>query len=73
MDSRSRLTRRINPSRFQLIMNTPTNKEEVVELIEAAIAKHNVNASLVSMALGFSLMFFYADGLIRVVRDLTPG
>tara|TARA_R100000655_G_scaffold729_4_gene3097 strand:- start:2684 stop:2848 length:165 start_codon:yes stop_codon:yes gene_type:complete len=54
-------------------MNTPTNKEEVVELIERAIAKHNVNASLVSMALGFSLMFFYADGLIRVVRDLTPG
>ena len=52
-------------------MNTPTNKEEVVELIEAAIAKHNVNASLVSMALGLSLMFFYADGLIRVVRDLT--
>ncbi len=73
MDSRPRLTRRINPSRFQLIMNTPTNKEEVVELIEAAIAKHNVNASLISMAPGFCLMFFYADGLIRVVRDLTPS
>ena len=70
MDSRSRVTRRTKPSRFQ-IMPTPTNKEEVEELIEAAIARHNVNASLISMAIGFCLLFFYADGLIRVVRDLS--
>ena len=44
------------------------SKAEVEELIEKAIARHNVNATLISCALGFGVMGFYADGLIRLVR-----
>lgn len=43
------------------------SKAEVKEMIDKAIDQHNKNATLISMALGFTLLFFYADGLLRVV------
>jgi hypothetical protein len=46
-------------------------KEEVKEMIDAAIDQHNRNATLISMALGFSLLGFYADGLLRVVEKVS--
>lgn len=48
-----------------------TAKAEVEELIAAAIDQHNKNATLISMAIGFTLLFFYADGLLRVVEKVT--
>tara|TARA_Y100001963_G_scaffold145587_1_gene219418 strand:+ start:2639 stop:2812 length:174 start_codon:yes stop_codon:yes gene_type:complete len=46
-------------------------RDEVIELIEKAMARHNRNASLISMAIGFVLLWFYADGVIRVVERLS--
>jgi len=48
-------------------------KAEVKEMIDAAIDQHNKNATLISMAIGFSLLGFYADGLLRVVEKVTTS
>ena len=48
-----------------------TTKAEVKQMIDAAIDQHNRNATLISMAIGFSLLGFYADGLLRVVEKVT--
>lgn len=48
-------------------MLDPLAKDEVDVMIKKAIDQHNKNATLISMALGFSLLGFYADGLLRVV------
>lgn len=42
-------------------------EKEVQALIDKAIAKHNREASLISAAIGSILLFFYADGIIRIV------
>lgn len=42
-------------------------EKEVQDLIDKAIAKHNRDASLISAAIGSILLFFYADGIIRIV------
>jgi|TARA_Y100000033_G_scaffold23762_1_gene22398 hypothetical protein len=41
-------------------------KEEVQELIDTAIRKHNRNASIISAILGWSILGFYTDGLMRL-------
>ncbi len=46
-------------------------RSETKHMIEAAIDQHNKNATLISMAIGFTLLFFYADGLLRVVEKVT--
>ncbi len=51
-----------------LKMLDTTAQKEVQEMIDKAIDQHNKNATLISMAIGFTLMFFYADGLLRVVE-----
>ena len=43
-------------------------KEEVQEMIDAAIRRHNRNASIISFALGWAVLAFYADGLFRLVQ-----
>ncbi|GEM_PF-1862732 len=48
-------------------------KAEVKEMIDAAIDQHNKNATLISMVIGFSLLGFYADGLLRVVEKVTTS
>ncbi len=55
-----------NPLNIKLV-----NKAEVKEMIDAAIDQHNRNATLISMAIGFSLLGFYADGLLRVVEKIS--
>ena len=42
-------------------------EKEVQDLIDKAIAKHNRDAALISAAIGSILLFFYADGIIRIV------
>jgi len=46
---------------------------EVQEMIEAALRRHNRNATLVSMALGFMLLGFYANGVWRIVEKISPS
>lgn len=43
-------------------------KEEVQEMIDAAIRRHNRNAGIISTVVGWSVLAFYADGLFRIVQ-----
>ena len=51
-------------------------REEVHEMIREAIdfamAKHNRNATLISMALGFIVMAAFIDGLLRILGIVPP-
>jgi len=43
-------------------------KEEVQEMIDAAMAKHNRRASLISIGLGTIALIGYADGMFRILE-----
>jgi len=45
--------------------------EECDRKIEQAIDRHNKTATLISASLGGVLLFFYADGVMRMVERLT--
>ena len=62
------LSMNANPLNLKLM-----NKGEVKEMIDAAIDQHNKTATLISMAIGFSLLGFYAGGLLRVVEKVTTS
>jgi preprotein translocase subunit SecD len=48
------------------------NKEEVQVMIDAAMTKHNRNATLISMALGFALLALFMEGLFRILGVIPP-
>lgn len=54
-------------------MVTPVTKEEVQQLIDLAITRHNRNASIISFVVGWIVLGFYADGLFRLVERLTDA
>ena len=43
------------------------SREDVQEMIDAAMAKHNRRASLISIILGSIALIAYADGLLRII------
>ena len=43
-------------------------KKECQEMIDAAMRKHNRNASLISIALGTVALVGYADGMLRILQ-----
>ncbi len=47
-------------------------EEQVQEMIDAAMKKHNRNATLISMALGFVMLALFMDGLFRVLGVVPP-
>ena len=49
-----------------------TTKEEVKELIDAAINQHNRNASIISMFLGIIFLALFAEGFFRVIGLIPP-
>ena len=52
---------------------TPEEVQDLIDQsIELAINKHNRNASMVSMALGFCFMGAFVDGLFRVLGIVPP-
>jgi hypothetical protein len=55
-------------------MKTSMDKEEVQDMINLSIAeairRHNRNASLISAALGLTVLAFYSHGLVTVVERL---
>ena len=52
------------------------DREEVNQMIKEAIdfamAKHNRNATLISMTLGFVVMAAFIDGLLRILGIIPP-
>lgn len=47
-------------------------KEEVQEMIDAAIRKHNRNASVISMSVGWVVLALFAEGMLRLVGVIDP-
>ena len=55
-----------------LMTNTPISKEEVEVMIADAIRRHNRNASIISMCVGWVVLALFAEGLLRVIDPLFP-
>ena len=49
-----------------------TTQEEVQEMIDAAIRKHNRNASIISMCVGWVVLALFAEGLLRLIGVIPP-
>ena len=58
---------------FGTTKTEPTiTKEEVQEMIDAAIRKHNRNASIISMCVGWVVLALFAEGLLRLIGVIPP-
>ena len=49
-----------------------TTKEEVQEMIDDAIRKHNRNAGIISMCVGWVVLALFAEGLLRLIGVVPP-
>ena len=47
-------------------------KEEVQEMIDDAIRKHNRNAGIISMCVGWIVLALFAEGLLRLIGVVPP-
>ena len=47
-------------------------REECQEMIDAAIRRHNRNASIISMCVGWVVLALFAEGLLRLVGAIPP-
>ena len=47
-------------------------EERVQEMIDDAIRKHNRNASIISMCVGWVVLALFAEGLLRHIGVIPP-
>ena len=47
-------------------------EEQVQEMIDDAIRKHNRNASIISMCVGWVVLALFAEGLLRLIGVIPP-
>jgi len=47
-------------------------RSEVQEMIDAAIRRHNRNASIISMCVGWVVLGLFAEGLLRLIGEIPP-
>ena len=47
-------------------------REECQEMIDAAIRRHNRNASIISMCVGWVVLALFAEGLLRLIGVIDP-
>jgi hypothetical protein len=47
-------------------------KKEVQEMIDDAIRKHNRNAGIISMCVGWVVLALFAEGLLRLIGVIPP-
>ena len=47
-------------------------KKECKEMIDDAIRRHNRNASIISMCVGWVVLALFAEGLLRLVGLIPP-
>ena len=47
-------------------------RDDVQEMIDAAIRKHNRNASIISMCVGWVVLDLFAEGLLRLIGVIPP-
>ena len=48
------------------------SRSEVQEMIDDAIRKHNRNASIISMCVGWVVLALFAEGLLRLIGVINP-
>jgi len=49
-----------------------TTKEEVQEMIDDAIRRHNRNASIISFCVGWVVLALFSEGLLRLIGVIPP-
>ena len=47
-------------------------RKECQEMIDAAIRKHNRNASIISMCVAWVVLALFAEGLLRLIGVIPP-
>ena len=47
-------------------------KEECQEMIDDAIRRHNRNASIISMSVGWVVLCLFAEGILRLIGVIPP-
>ena len=47
-------------------------EQQVQEMIDAAIRKHNRNAGMISMFVGFFVLALFSEGLLRLIGVIPP-
>ena len=47
-------------------------EEKVQEMIDDAIRRHNRNASIISMCVGWVVLALFAEGLLRLIGVIEP-
>ena len=47
-------------------------KEQVQEMIDDAIRRHNRNASVISMCVGWVVLALFAEGMLRLIGVIPP-
>jgi VIT1/CCC1 family predicted Fe2+/Mn2+ transporter len=47
-------------------------RTEVQEMIDASIRRHNRNASIISMCVGWVVLALFAEGLLRLIGVIPP-
>ena len=48
------------------------SRSEVQEMIDNAIRKHNRNAGIISMCVGWVVLALFAEGLLRLIGVIDP-
>ena len=48
------------------------SQKECQEMIDAAIRRHNRNASIISMCVGWVVLALFAEGLLRLIGVIPP-
>lgn len=48
------------------------SRDEVQEMIDDAICKHNRNATIISACVGWVVLGLYAEGLLRIIGVIPP-
>jgi hypothetical protein len=51
---------------------TEIDKQEVQEMIDDAIRRHNRNAAIISMCVGWVVLALFAEGLLRLIGVIPP-
>jgi hypothetical protein len=52
--------------------NEFVSRDEVQEMIDDAIRRHNRNASIISMCVGWVVLSLFAEGLLRLIGVIPP-
>ena len=47
-------------------------REQVQEMIDDAIRRHNRNAGIISMCVGWLVLALFAEGLLRLIGVIPP-